>query len=81
MIDDTNAKAAAKLQMPPVMDIREEIDEVLSENPELQYYLESKLVFIDTSPSQTDRVCLVFLLQYSSLFYMYMYIYTAVCTP
>lgn len=56
MIDDTNAKAAAKLQMPPVMDIREEIDEVLTKDPELQYYLESKLLFIDTSPNKTARV-------------------------
>lgn len=56
MLDATNAKAAVKLQMPPVMDIREPIDEILSKDPELQYYLQSKLVFTDTSPSKTDRV-------------------------
>lgn len=71
MIDETNAKAAAKLQMPPVMDIREEIDEVLSKDPELQYYLDSKLVFIDTSPSKTARVCFICLL----LLYIYLYIF------
>lgn len=45
--------------MPPVMDVREPINEILSKDPELQGYLKDKTIFTDISPSATDRVSLV----------------------
>ncbi|GBN50723.1 28S ribosomal protein S22, mitochondrial [Araneus ventricosus] len=55
------AKAFQKLQMPPVMDVREPINEVLAKDPELQGYLEYKTIFTDISPevSCRDRVITV----------------------
>ncbi|XP_071043010.1 small ribosomal subunit protein mS22 isoform X2 [Parasteatoda tepidariorum] len=49
------AKAAQKLQMPPVMSVRKPIKEVLSRDPELQGYLKHKYVFIDISPDESAR--------------------------
>ncbi|GIY16105.1 28S ribosomal protein S22, mitochondrial [Caerostris extrusa] len=58
---DAKRKARAKLQMPPVMDIREPINEVLSKDPELQGYLRWKTIFTDlsTSVSNRDRIITV----------------------
>ncbi|XP_055934905.1 28S ribosomal protein S22, mitochondrial-like [Argiope bruennichi] len=49
------AKALQKLQMPPVMDIREPINEILAKDPELQGYLQYKTVFTDISPDVSSR--------------------------
>ncbi|GFW72470.1 28S ribosomal protein S22, mitochondrial [Trichonephila clavipes] len=59
--DISTAKAYQKLEMPPVMEIREPINEVLSKDPELQGYLKNKTVFTDISPnvSSRDRVITV----------------------
>ncbi|GIY65367.1 28S ribosomal protein S22, mitochondrial [Caerostris darwini] len=58
---DAERKAHTKLQMPPVMDIREPINEVLSKDPELQGYLRYKTIFTDlsTSVSNRDRIITV----------------------
>ena len=42
--------------MPPVMDERQEINEVIEENDELAHFSESNFVFTDISTSETDRV-------------------------
>ncbi|CAL1298787.1 unnamed protein product [Larinioides sclopetarius] len=49
------AKAFQKLQMPPVMDVREPINEVLAKDPELQGYLQYKTVFTDISTEVSSR--------------------------
>ncbi|KAG8190843.1 hypothetical protein JTE90_028339 [Oedothorax gibbosus] len=53
--EKAKAKAFTKLQMPPVMSIREPIDEILSKDPELQGYLKEKTVFTDISTNITNR--------------------------
>ena len=42
--------------MPPVMDERQEINEVIEENDELAHVSESNFVFTDISTSEDDRV-------------------------
>ena len=42
--------------MPPVMDERQEINEVIEENDELAHFSESNFVFTDISTSVDDRV-------------------------
>ena len=42
--------------MPPVMDERQEINEVIEENEELAHFSESNFVFTDISTSENDRV-------------------------
>lgn len=49
-------KAEEKLQMPPVVPIRKEIDYVFSKDVELQGYDTSKFLFTDISFGKTDRV-------------------------
>lgn len=44
------------LEMPPVMEEREEIDEIIEENEELAQFSESNYVFTDISTSESDRV-------------------------
>ena len=44
------------LEMPPVMDERQEINEVIEENEELAHFSESNFVFTDISTSENDRV-------------------------
>ncbi|XP_020630517.1 28S ribosomal protein S22, mitochondrial-like [Orbicella faveolata] len=48
-------KAANVLEMPPVMDERQEINEVIEENDELAHFSESNFVFTDISTSVDDR--------------------------
>ncbi|XP_022793485.1 28S ribosomal protein S22, mitochondrial-like [Stylophora pistillata] len=48
-------EAEAMLEMPPVMDEREEIDEIIEENEELAQFSESNYVFTDISTSESDR--------------------------
>ncbi|XP_035220836.1 28S ribosomal protein S22, mitochondrial-like [Stegodyphus dumicola] len=54
-------RAKLKLQMPPMIEVREPVDEVLSKDPELQGFLNCKLVFTDISPgiSAKDRMITV----------------------
>ena len=42
--------------MPPVMDERQEINEVIEQNDELAHFSESNFVFTDISTSENDRV-------------------------
>ena len=49
-------KAANVLEMPPVMDERQEINEVIEQNDELAHFSESNFVFTDISTSENDRV-------------------------
>ena len=49
-------KAEEKLQMPPVVPVRKEIDYVFSNDAELQGYDTSKYIFTDISFGKTDRV-------------------------
>ena len=42
--------------MPPVMDERQEINEVIEESDELAHFSESNFVFTDISTSVDDRV-------------------------
>lgn len=49
-------KAEEKLQMPPVVPIRKEIDFVFSKDIELQGYDTVKFLFTDISFGKTDRV-------------------------
>lgn len=48
-------KAEEKLQMPPVVPVRKEIDYVFSNDAELQGYDTSKYIFTDISFGKTDR--------------------------
>ena len=47
--------------MPPVMDERQEINEVIEENDELAQFSESNFVFTDISTNVNDRVRNIFL--------------------
>ena len=42
--------------MPPVMDERQEINDVLEQNEDLAHFSESSFVFTDVSTSVLDRV-------------------------
>ena len=42
--------------MPPIMDERQEINEIIEENEELAHFSESNFVFTDVSTSANDRV-------------------------
>ncbi|GFT23952.1 28S ribosomal protein S22, mitochondrial [Nephila pilipes] len=53
--DIAAAKAQEKLEMPPVMEVREPINVVLSKDPELQGYLEYRTIFTDISPNVSSR--------------------------
>lgn len=44
------------LEMPPVMEERQEIDEIIEEKEELAQFSESNYVFTDISTSESDRV-------------------------
>ena len=44
------------LEMPPVMEERQEIDEIIEEKEELEQFSESNYVFTDISTSESDRV-------------------------
>ena len=44
------------LEMPPVMEERQEIDEIIEEKEELAQFSESNYVFTDISTSEYDRV-------------------------
>lgn len=44
------------LEMPPVMEERQEIDEIIEEKEELAQFSESNYVFMDISTSESDRV-------------------------
>ena len=44
------------LEMPPVMEERQEIDEIIEEKEELVQFSESNYVFTDISTSESDRV-------------------------
>ncbi|KAL9971025.1 hypothetical protein ACROYT_G023502, partial [Oculina patagonica] len=48
-------KAENVLEMPPVMDERQEINEIIEENDELAHFSESIFVFTDISTSVNDR--------------------------
>jgi len=52
--------------MPPVMDERQEINEVIEENDELAHFSESNFVFTDISTSVDDRVRHKFLFKFFS---------------
>ena len=54
-------KAESLLEMPPVMDERQKINEVLEQNDELAHFSESSFVFTDISTSVSDRVREIFL--------------------
>ena len=53
---DIEEKAANVLEMPPVVDVRQEINEVMEKNDELAHFSESNFVFTDISTSVDDRV-------------------------
>ena len=65
---EAEQKAEKLLQMPPVMDEREEIYEVLENDNRLESFDQSSFVFTDISTSVTDRVCtaIFFHLKFSS---------------
>ena len=44
------------LEMPPVMDERQEINEVVEQNDDMAHFSESSYVFTDISTSVSDRV-------------------------
>ena len=44
------------LEMPPVMEERQEINEIIEENEELAHFSDSSYVFTDISTSESDRV-------------------------
>ena len=54
--EEVERKAEHLLEMPPVMEERQEINEVLEQNDELACYSESHYVFTDISTSVCDRV-------------------------
>lgn len=54
--EEVERKAEHLLEMPPVMEERQEINEVLEQNDELACYSESRYVFTDISTSVCDRV-------------------------
>ena len=54
--------------MPPVMDERQEINEVIEENDELAHFSESNFVFTDISTSVDDRVRNKLIFLYDILF-------------
>ena len=54
--EEVERKAERLLEMPPVMEERQEINEVLEQNDELACYSESRYVFTDISTSVCDRV-------------------------
>lgn len=64
------------LEMPPVMEEREDIDEIIEENEELAQFSESNYVFTDISRSESDRVTqgLLSCKMYFSIFHFY-YLY------
>jgi len=49
-------KAEDLLEMPPVMEERQEINEVIEQNDDLAHFSESSYVFTDISTSVSDRV-------------------------
>ncbi|XP_074625527.1 small ribosomal subunit protein mS22-like [Acropora palmata] len=53
--EEVERKAEHLLEMPPVMEERQEIHEVLEQNDELACYSESRYVFTDISTSVCDR--------------------------
>ncbi|XP_038078268.1 28S ribosomal protein S22, mitochondrial-like [Patiria miniata] len=53
--EEAKQEARKRLQMPPVLDEREEITDVLSENPELEGLDSSKFVFTDITYGIKDR--------------------------
>ncbi|XP_068700210.1 small ribosomal subunit protein mS22-like [Montipora foliosa] len=53
--EEVNKKAEHLLEMPPVMDERQEINEILGQNDELANYSESRYIFTDISTSACDR--------------------------
>jgi len=66
--------------MPPVMEERQEIDEVLEENKDIAHFSESSYVFTDISTSVCNRVRLmiteVLFLGDSSVFFIYFFYQT-----
>ncbi|KAK2556394.1 28S ribosomal protein S22, partial [Acropora cervicornis] len=54
--EEVERKAEHLLEMPPVMEERQEIHEVLEQNDELACYSESRYVFTDISTSVCDRI-------------------------
>lgn len=53
-------KLKTKLQMPPLVKERDQINNILSRNPEIQGFDNSKYVFIDISQGVSDRVSILF---------------------
>ena len=53
---EIEGKAEKLLQMPPVMEERQEINEVLEENKDIGHFSESSYVFTDISTSVCNRV-------------------------
>ncbi|XP_022090110.1 28S ribosomal protein S22, mitochondrial-like [Acanthaster planci] len=53
--EEAKNEAKKRLQMPPVLDEREEITDILSENPELEGLDSSKFVFTDITYGIKDR--------------------------
>ncbi|XP_033642157.1 28S ribosomal protein S22, mitochondrial-like [Asterias rubens] len=53
--EEAKKTAEKRLQMPPVIEERTEIDEVLAENPELEGLESSKFVFTDITYDLSDR--------------------------
>ncbi|CAH3038876.1 unnamed protein product [Porites lobata] len=56
---EIEGKAEKLLQMPPVMEERREIDEVLEENKDIAHFSESSYVFTDISTSVCNRTRLI----------------------
>ncbi|KAK9510478.1 hypothetical protein O3M35_005258 [Rhynocoris fuscipes] len=54
-IENAKIRAEIKLQMPPVIPARKEIDHVLATDDKLKGYTESKFVFTDTTYGKNDR--------------------------
>ncbi|CAG2123518.1 unnamed protein product, partial [Medioppia subpectinata] len=52
-------KAAEKIAMPPVLAPKEDNPRVLSFDPEIQGYIDSKFVFVDSSAGYSDQTRLI----------------------
>ena len=46
--------------MPPVMKCREDVEHILSDNPEIDGFEEHRYVFTDISYNLPDRVCFMY---------------------
>jgi len=54
-LEDARIKAEKLLQMPPILKVRQPIEQVLSHDPALKGYDTSKYVFTDITPNTRDR--------------------------